>query len=121
MMGGAQIKEGKETTTSKSGSRLDSPLVAHVDVARLLVQEAELGLFQSRFRVVGLLLAFRLAANPRHGWLSAVVVASREQAGRFRAKQVFFSITVRAFSPVSGVLRGRRKASERREIEKDRR
>lgn len=52
-------KVKKRTTPSDSSSRVNNvPLVAHINVAGLLVEEAELGLFQSRLRVVGLLLAF---------------------------------------------------------------
>lgn len=43
------------------------PLVADVDVAGLLVEEAILGLLLPGLRVVGLLLALRLPTNPRHG------------------------------------------------------
>lgn len=56
-------------------------------MAGLLVEEAELGLFQARLRVVGLLLAFRLAANPRHGWLSWPCRRAGSRVG-----EVFFSI-----------------------------
>lgn len=49
--------------------RIDAPLVAHVDVSRLFVEEAELGFLLPRVGIVRLLLALRLFTNPRHGEL----------------------------------------------------
>lgn len=48
-----------------------APLVADVDVAGFLVEEAVLGFLDARGGVVGLLLAFRLGTNPWHGFWSA--------------------------------------------------
>lgn len=55
---------GRREERATSGA----PLVAHVDVACLLVEEAELGFLLSWLSIVRLLLALRLATNPRHGW-----------------------------------------------------
>lgn len=43
------------------------PLVSHVDMPGLLVQEAVQGLLDARLGVVRLLLALQLVADPRHG------------------------------------------------------
>lgn len=61
----------RDTGAGRGGRRKASgggaPLVAHVDVPGLLVEEAELGFLLSRLRIVRLLLALWLATNPRHG------------------------------------------------------
>lgn len=70
-----------------------SPLVADVDVAGQLVQEAELWLLRAGQRVVGLLLAVRLAANPRHLGLPRSLAA-----GQGPRREVFYP-TRGAFCP----------------------